>query len=233
MNLNELIAVHKSGRSYEELARNCGGGITSQRLQQIATTVPKAFPSADTIRGLARGLRVSESVVVLAVAESLGLDVARAVPRLVELLPASATALSDRQAAAIAEVIRSFTDEKAGGAHGKRSAPIAGPDVVVTQPDGTLLVVELKTTSGAGTGKTEAVAQQLQQLQQYLEDQLPDGYTTSQLDAGALPDVRRITQDELLERVGAEQAASTVTELSERRPNVPEKRVARRRPTKK
>lgn len=121
MNLNELIAVHKSGRSYEELARDCGGGITSQRLQQIATTTPKAFPSADTIRGLARGLRVSESVVVLAVAESLGLDVARAVPRLVELLPASALSITDRQAAAIAEVIRSFTDQRAGD--GDEAAP--------------------------------------------------------------------------------------------------------------
>lgn len=124
MNLKELIAIHKSGRSYEELARDCGDVLTSQRLQQIATTAPKAFPSADTIRGLARGLRVSESVVVLAVAESLGLDVARAVPRLVELLPASASSISDRQAAAIAEVIRAFTDPKAGEEHDHRSAPI-------------------------------------------------------------------------------------------------------------
>lgn len=114
MNLTELIAAHKSGRSYEELARDCGGVLTSQRLQQIATTVPKAFPSADTIRGLARGLRISESVVVLAVAESLGLDVSRAIPRLVELLPASALTITDRQAAALAEVIRSFTETKAG-----------------------------------------------------------------------------------------------------------------------
>ena len=40
MNLSELIAIHKSGRSYEELARDCGGVLSSQRLQQIATTAP-------------------------------------------------------------------------------------------------------------------------------------------------------------------------------------------------
>lgn len=124
VNLNELIATHKSGRSYEELAKACGGVLTSQRLQQIATTTPKAFPNAATIRGLARGLRVPESVVVLSIAESLGLDVARAVPRLVELLPASANEISERQAAAIAEVIRAFTEERAGEEHDQRSAPI-------------------------------------------------------------------------------------------------------------
>lgn len=123
MNLNELIAAHKSGRSYEELARDCGGVMTSQRLQQIATTAPKAFPSADTLRGLAKGLRVSESVVVLAVAESLGLDVSRAVPRLVELLPATALTITDRQSAAIAEVIRSFTETKAGAGDDRDAAP--------------------------------------------------------------------------------------------------------------
>lgn len=122
--------------------------MTSQRLQQIATTTPKAFPSPDTIRGLARGLRVSESVVVLAVAESLGLDVSRAVPRLVELLPATAMSISDRQAAAIAEVIRSFTEKKAGDGDDRDAAPI---DAKERHLQGVVLAT--------GSGKTEAVAQ--------------------------------------------------------------------------
>lgn len=108
MNLNELFRYHKGARSYDELERACSRALTSQRLQQIATTVPKAFPHAANISAIAKALGVREVVVVLAAAESLGLDVGREVPRLVQLLPAEAIELRDDEIAALAQVIRAF-----------------------------------------------------------------------------------------------------------------------------
>jgi hypothetical protein len=131
MDLRELIAAHKRGRSYEQLARDCGGVVTSQRLQQLGTTKLKAFPTTEVLKGMARGLGASEAAVVLAVAESLGLDVTRAAPRLMELLPATASTMTERQASAVAEVIRSFTEQKAGEGNLNRDA---ASDVKLNRP---------------------------------------------------------------------------------------------------
>ena len=73
MKLSELLNERKGDRSYEALERDCGGVPKAARLQQIATKPPKTFPDPDSIRGLARGLRVPERVVLAAAAESLGL----------------------------------------------------------------------------------------------------------------------------------------------------------------
>lgn len=89
MNLQDLIAERKAGRSYEQLARDCGGAPSAARLQQIATTPLRAFPDPDTIRSLATGLRVPERAVLNASAESLGLDVAGGSSKLEEWLPSS------------------------------------------------------------------------------------------------------------------------------------------------
>lgn len=222
MNLTELIAIHKSGRSYEQLAKDCGGVLTSQRLQQIATTPLKSFPAPATVRGLAIGLRISESVVVLAIAESLGLDVGRALPRLVELLPASASLLSDRQAAAIAEVIRAFAEREGGGEHEQRSAPIAtetDADFLVSLPDGGVYVIEAKDgTTFAGQTHGD-VRKRIQQhlgadAKVHFVDYIPS-------------DIPRTGWDELLAMWAGEEGGS-VHALSAQTPTVPLKRVARR-----
>lgn len=76
LTLKELVLDRKGDRSYEVLARDCGGRPTSKRLQQIATSpAQKNFLDPDTIRGLAHGLGVSVTQVVLASARSCGLDV--------------------------------------------------------------------------------------------------------------------------------------------------------------
>lgn len=126
MNLNELVLNHKGARSYDDLERECGGVLSSQRLQQIATAPPKQFPKAETIRVLAKLLGVKESVVVLAVAESLGLDVRLELPKLLQVLPTAASDLSDDEAAAIAHVIRAFKSE-GGGVRVHRTAPNKPP----------------------------------------------------------------------------------------------------------
>ncbi|HJP80577.1 MAG TPA: hypothetical protein VJ914_40270 [Pseudonocardiaceae bacterium] len=74
-NLQELISLRKGDRSYEQLSRACGGNPGAPRLHQLATNEIKGFPDPPTIRGLAKGLGVTEMTVVLATAESLGLDI--------------------------------------------------------------------------------------------------------------------------------------------------------------
>lgn len=74
-NLQELISLRKGDRSYEQLSKACGGYPGGPRIHQLATTEIKGFPDPSTIRGLAKGLGVTEMTVVLAAAESLGLDI--------------------------------------------------------------------------------------------------------------------------------------------------------------
>lgn len=110
MDLSELIDTHRGGRSYPELSRDCGGSPTDKRLQQLVRSPIKNFPDPGTVVALARGLKVSQSAVVLAAAESLGLDVRSPTLRLVELLPVGARDLTEPQAAAIAHLVRTFTE---------------------------------------------------------------------------------------------------------------------------
>lgn len=74
-NLQELISLRKGDRSYEQLSKACGGNPGGPRIHQLATTRIKGFPDPPTIRGLAKGLGVTEMTVVLACAESVGLDI--------------------------------------------------------------------------------------------------------------------------------------------------------------
>lgn len=109
MNLSELIDTHRGARSYSELSRDCGGAPTDKRLQQMVRSSIKNFPDPPTISALSRGLKVPEAEIVLAAAESLGLDVRRPRPRLFDLLPDTIDALTEEQASAVAHLIRAFT----------------------------------------------------------------------------------------------------------------------------
>jgi hypothetical protein len=105
VNLSELIETHKGRRSYPELARDCGGVPSSKRLQQLVREPIKNFPDPPTVSALARGLRVPQRVVVLSAAESLGLEVSDTSPRVMQLMPAAASSLSEEQAAAVAHLV--------------------------------------------------------------------------------------------------------------------------------
>lgn len=74
MNLGELILSRKGSRSYERLARDCGGDLTATRLHQLATAHMRRFPGPDMMTNLARGLSVSPREVVLAAARTVGMD---------------------------------------------------------------------------------------------------------------------------------------------------------------
>lgn len=110
MNLPELIAAHRGGRTNPQIAKAGGDVFTDKRLQQLSKGQFKEFQEPQTIIALARGLRVSEAAVLLAVGESLGLKVNRPMPALLELLPASVSDLSESQVRAIAVLIYEFTD---------------------------------------------------------------------------------------------------------------------------
>lgn len=110
MNLAELIQSHKGDRTFAELQRDCGDYPSDKRLQQLATQPQKNFPDPPTIQALAQGLRVPEVVVVLAAAETLGIDTRRATPALLDRLPAGVDLLSEDQVRAIVDIARTFID---------------------------------------------------------------------------------------------------------------------------
>lgn len=124
MNLARLIGVHRGQRTYEALAKDCNGGLTSQRLQQIATAPIKAFLQPETMAALARGLRVPVAEVVMATAESLGLDVQRNVPAVLSYLPASVGELDEADLILIGQIADRLS-RGGGGRDGGSTAPIA------------------------------------------------------------------------------------------------------------
>lgn len=110
MDLAELIRSHKGDRSFKELQRACGDYPSDKRLQQLATKPPRNFPDPPTISALARGLRVPAVTVVLSAAESLGIDVRRAAPALLDRLPAGVDKLTEEQTRVLVDMARSFVE---------------------------------------------------------------------------------------------------------------------------
>lgn len=116
--INELILALKGARTYEQLAEDCGGVPTPGRIQQLATKPQNTFPSPDTVRGLARGLRVNAGTIISACAASLGLKDEGEAPRIVTMLPPGADALDNGQLAAVLSVINQFV--RCNSQHAKR-----------------------------------------------------------------------------------------------------------------
>lgn len=75
MNLQDLIAQHKDGRTYAALADASGGLVKVKALQGLAgTKSASGFPSIDTLQGIATALNLHINDVVLAAGRSAGLD---------------------------------------------------------------------------------------------------------------------------------------------------------------
>lgn len=107
MDLAGLIATHKRGRSYRQLAKDGGDMLTAGRIQQMATSELKSWPEAGSVAALSRMLVVTERAVVLAAAESLGIDVSEA-EGLASYLPSGSESLRADQKAALAALVRSM-----------------------------------------------------------------------------------------------------------------------------
>lgn len=122
MNLSELIETHRGGRTYADLARDAGGAPSGERFRQLLNQPMKNFPDPPSVKGLAKALKVPRSVVILAAAQSLGLDVDRPGARIVELLPAKASRLTEIQAAAVAHLVEVMVADDGAQAIGQRLA---------------------------------------------------------------------------------------------------------------
>lgn len=125
--LATLVLDHKGDRSYERLSRDCGGEPTGKRLQQIATNPIKTFPDAETIQGVAQGLGVSVTDVVLASARSLGLQVRTDPgPAAVQLDPAVAVEETRDAVLAVVRAVRAAAKtapaEQRGGGEDRGNA---------------------------------------------------------------------------------------------------------------
>lgn len=73
MDLAELIRRNLGDRTLAQLAADCGGEPDLAGLRHLSDLA--VLPAPRTIRGLARGLRVSEATVLLAAGETLGLNI--------------------------------------------------------------------------------------------------------------------------------------------------------------
>lgn len=108
--ISELIGTLKGSRTYDQLAEDCGGVPTPGRIQQLATRPQNTFPSPDTVRGLAKGLRTSPMTVISACATSLGLGGDTASSRLTAMLPPGAETLDNAQLNLVLALIQQFAD---------------------------------------------------------------------------------------------------------------------------
>lgn len=120
--LQALIGLRKGDRSYEQLSKECKGVPTAKRLHMLATAPIKNFPDPDTIRGLSTGLRVTETTIVLAAAESLGLDV-RSPDGWAALLPADTERIPSHMRDAILSVVHSAVHMAREGEVGSDGKP--------------------------------------------------------------------------------------------------------------
>lgn len=107
MDLAQLIHAYKGSRTYRDLEDACDRRVSHQRWQQLATTEPRAFPSAETIVAVATGLGISERAVLLAAGESLGLQTS-ARSRLADLIPEAVDQLPQSAISAIVACINAM-----------------------------------------------------------------------------------------------------------------------------
>lgn len=108
-NLADLISARKAERgwSYQQLADRVNGAVSRQRWQQLGTgTRIKEFPEPATIQSIADALEVDITLVVLAVARSIGFAVRNRDSSLAAMLPPGAAHLSSEQRDAILAVVR-------------------------------------------------------------------------------------------------------------------------------
>jgi hypothetical protein len=109
LTLQQLIRARMTERSwtYAELERRSDFALTKGRWQQLGSgTRIAAFPEPATIAKIGEVLEVDVTTVVLAAAQSVGLDARRRGPDLAQLLPAGTDRLSERMRDAILTIIR-------------------------------------------------------------------------------------------------------------------------------
>lgn len=104
--------MDERGWSYADLERRTEHRLTKSRLQQLGSGIRmREFPEPSSIALLADALEVEVTTVVLAAAQSVGLDARRRGPDLAHLLPSGTDRLSPEMQAAILTMIRAAVAE--------------------------------------------------------------------------------------------------------------------------
>lgn len=119
----DLLGQHRdrTSDSYRDMSRRVRDEISSGRLHQLHTEVPKAFPEARTVVLLAELLQVPVTTVVLAVAASMGIPVQESESLLAISLPPGTDRLTDQDRDAVIAVTRALVSAR-------QSAPILNRD---------------------------------------------------------------------------------------------------------
>lgn len=173
MNLSELIETHKGRRSYPDLERDCGGKPSSKRLQQLVKDSISNFPDPPTIAALARGLRVPQRVVIMAAAESLGLDVHDTAPRVMQLMPSTASDLSEAQAAAVAHLVDVIVNDPQRTAGAPQETPEDKTDRRARTEPKLPSLAERRRAAGLDTEDTNPVDEDLDALPDERDEPAP------------------------------------------------------------
>lgn len=98
-----------SFREMERRSEEAGCKVKFQTFSELANQVPRSWPKhTGTIRGIAIAIGVAERAVVLAYAESLGLDIGRV--GFADLVPLDADGMSTQMRDAVLSVIRAATE---------------------------------------------------------------------------------------------------------------------------
>lgn len=106
MNLSELIESLRD-RSYDRLAERTPGVLSGSGWHRFATEPLTDMPSTARIKAIAQVLGVDEMTVLLACAESTGIDVARAQGPF-DNFPTAARDLTDGQLSSLRAVVREY-----------------------------------------------------------------------------------------------------------------------------
>lgn len=80
MDFHELVAAHRRGRSFADLAADSGGTVSKMVWTQWVAPppsrpMPTTFPRPETMVGMSVALGVPQLDVLLAFARTLGMDV--------------------------------------------------------------------------------------------------------------------------------------------------------------
>ena len=108
--LTSLIQATKGRRSYADLGEESGPGLGKARWTQLGGAHPLlAVPGFETVKTIARVLRVSERRVWLAIGREGGVDVSGESP-LMDRMVARTDALTENQVDILIEVIAEWVD---------------------------------------------------------------------------------------------------------------------------
>lgn len=112
-NIADLITELRGTRTYKELSEDCGGLPSTARISSMVKNPMNSFPSPETIRGLAKGLGVTELDIVTSCGVSMTLwdDDNTHMPI---SLPHGAEKLTRSQKNVIVSVVREFMTANQG-----------------------------------------------------------------------------------------------------------------------